>query len=81
MARSIPQGLKPGIFSVAFTARLNSNPIDHDLSMGTPVKLCRDTKPGFFNKFLILQLQIHSIMENCEYPGLKAVQIRPHSEG
>jgi hypothetical protein len=35
----------------AFSARLNSHPIDEDLSMGTPVKSCPDTSCSFESVF------------------------------
>jgi hypothetical protein len=37
-------GAKARQSSGAFSARLNSHLIDEDLSMGTPVKSCPDTK-------------------------------------
>ncbi len=39
-----PAGAKARADSAVVTARLNSHPIDEDLSMGTPVKSCPDTK-------------------------------------
>jgi hypothetical protein len=46
VAVAIAQGLKPLLLSL-FPARLKFHPIDEDLSMGTPVKPCPDTKRVF----------------------------------
>lgn len=42
-----PSGAKAGNESTPFTARLNSHPNDDDLSLGTPVKSCPETKQHF----------------------------------
>ena len=66
---------------VAFTARLNSNPIDEDLSMGTPVKSCPDTKLEFFNTFLIPQLQVLLILGNLRLSGPEGPANAPSFRG
>jgi tRNA/rRNA methyltransferase len=43
-SREFPSEAKAPADIDAFTARLNSHPIDEDLSMGTPVKSCPDTE-------------------------------------
>lgn len=37
--------------------------------MGTPVKLCLDTKPGFFNKLPVLQLYLVDFRKQKQEPG------------
>ena len=38
----LPAGAEARLSILLFAARLNSHPIDEDLSMGTPVKSCPD---------------------------------------
>ncbi|MGD0521409.1 MAG: UDP-N-acetylmuramate dehydrogenase [Terracidiphilus sp.] len=60
-------GAKAQAQSAAFAARLKPHSIDEDLSMGTPVKSCPDTKQGFSAacKALTYQVAAGEDWEHC----------------
>jgi hypothetical protein len=47
-----PAGAEALTISLAFSAQLKPHPIDEDLSMGTPVKLCPDARLALLAGFL-----------------------------